>query len=75
MTKLNIEVDYLTLSHMLRIPLTEILGMTDLLHHEYLSTAQHEEVEAIRQAGKRLLVVIDKLLQSKVDENVTLSIH
>ncbi|HEX4044624.1 MAG TPA: histidine kinase dimerization/phospho-acceptor domain-containing protein [Gammaproteobacteria bacterium] len=75
MTKLNIEMDYLTLSHLLRIPLTEILGMTELLKHECLSTTQYEEVEAIKQAGNRLLIVVDKILKSQIEENIDLSIH
>ncbi|HEX4045707.1 MAG TPA: histidine kinase dimerization/phospho-acceptor domain-containing protein [Gammaproteobacteria bacterium] len=75
MTKLNIEMDYLTLSHMLRIPLTEILGMTELLKHECLSTTQYEEVEAIKQAGKRLLLVVDQILKAQMEENINTSVH
>jgi signal transduction histidine kinase len=76
MTKLNIEMDYLSLSHSLRIPLTEILGMTELLYGEKLSPLQHEEVEAIRQASQRLLFIVNQLLKSpESDIKQTIVIH
>lgn len=64
MTKIEIEVDYQTLSHSLRIPLTEILGTVELLKREDLSSMQRNEVQTIQQAGNKLLVVINKILLS-----------
>ncbi|HEX4046010.1 MAG TPA: histidine kinase dimerization/phospho-acceptor domain-containing protein [Gammaproteobacteria bacterium] len=75
MTKLNIDIDHYTLSHLLKTPLTEILGMAELLKHECLSSVQYEEVEAIKQAGKRLLLVVDQVLKSQIEENINISIH
>ena len=68
MTTLNVDVDYLTMSHELRIPLTEILGMAELLNAEKLSATQIEEVAIIKQAGNRLLSMIDKILTSQEEE-------
>ncbi len=65
--RINLNMDYLTLSHELRIPLTEILGMTELLSSEKLSNLQQEEVSAIQQAGNRLLDVVDKILASDIE--------
>ncbi len=65
MKTLNIGIDYNTLSHELRIPLTGILGMAEILSSEEgLSAEQKEQVAVIRQAGDRLLGFIEKILNS-----------
>jgi signal transduction histidine kinase len=74
MTKLNIEMDYLTLSHHLRTPLTEILGMTELLSGGNLPALEKEEVEAIKQASQRLLFIVNRLLESP-EADVKISVH
>ena len=69
MTRINIDIDYLSLSHNLRIPLTEILGMTEILNDTSLSPNQKKEVEIIRQAGNRLLEMVDKILSAKCEDS------
>ncbi|MCD6040032.1 MAG: autoinducer-binding domain protein [Gammaproteobacteria bacterium] len=61
--------NYLTLSHSLRIPLTEILGTLELLDHQDLSPMRKEEINAIQQVGKRLLTIVDKILVSNKGED------
>lgn len=58
------------LSHELRIPLTVILGMTELLEDGHLTNSQHEKVDAIQQAGYRLLKTINKILNVANDKNL-----
>lgn len=64
-TTLNLDMDYLTLSHELRIPLAAILGTAELLGTETLSSAQQAEVNAIQEAGNRLLKMVNKILASR----------
>lgn len=49
-------------SHELRLPLTAILGMAQLLSLDCLLPVQHEQVKDIVEASERLLGVIDDLL-------------
>lgn len=63
MNTFNVPIDYNTLSHELRIPLTGILGMTELLIQEDgLSATQKEEITLIRQSGDRLHTFIERIL-------------
>lgn len=65
MKALNIPVDFDTLSHELRIPLTGILGMSELLHDEdSLSEEQKKQIDLIHEAGNRLLAFVEKILNS-----------
>lgn len=57
-------MDHHTLSHELRIPLTGILGMAELLNNQNLSPTQKEQVEIIREAGYRLLAFANKMLKN-----------
>lgn len=66
MTTINLEMDYLTLSHELRIPLAAILGTAELLGTESLSSMQQAEVSAIQEAGNRLLKMVDKILAGQM---------
>lgn len=68
-TTINLEMDYLTLSHELRIPLAAILGTAELLGTEALSRAQQAEVSVIQEAGNRLLKMVDKILAGQVAGN------
>lgn len=62
-TVMNILIDNKTLSHELRIPLTGILGMAELLIHEQgLSAEQKEEVALIIHSGTRLSSFIENIL-------------
>lgn len=64
MKLLNLSVDYHTLSHELRTPLVGILGITELMQDEALTAFQKDQLNCIRQAGVRLLEVINKILNS-----------
>lgn len=50
------------ISHELRIPLTGIIGMAQLLSMECLLPAQHEQVEDIIKASEHLLTLVTDLL-------------
>lgn len=52
-----------TLSHKLRIPLTSIIGMAQLLNIDCLLPGQHEQVQDILKAGEHLLSLVDELLE------------
>ncbi|HEX4044227.1 MAG TPA: histidine kinase dimerization/phospho-acceptor domain-containing protein [Gammaproteobacteria bacterium] len=69
MTTINLEIDSLTLSHSLRIPLTEIMGMVELLKRDQLTMTQKEEVEAIQEASNRLLKMVDIILTAQIEES------
>lgn len=63
MNTFSIPMDYNTLSHELRIPLTGILGMAELLiDEEGLSEEQKTEINLIRQSGDRLHAFIELIL-------------
>lgn len=68
MTSINLEIDYLTLSHELRIPLAAILGTAELLSTESLSSTQQAEINTIQEAGNRLLKMVDKILAGQIQE-------
>lgn len=73
MSTFSIPIDYNTLSHELRIPLTGILGMTELLiQEEGLSAEQKEEIAVIRQSGDRLHTFIEEILNRKKDTKTLL---
>ncbi len=50
------------MSHEIRTPMTGVLGMTDLLAKEPLSSRQQDQVRAIRSSGKHLLHIINDIL-------------
>lgn len=66
MTTLNLTMDYKTLSHELRIPLTGIIGVTELFDEEKLSHEQKKQIAIIRKAGIRLLATVEQILHSQV---------
>ena len=68
MKLLNLSFDYHTLSHELRTPLVGILGVTELMQDEVLTADQKAQLNCIRQAGIRLLEVINKILNSPRSE-------
>lgn len=55
-----------SMSHELRTPLNAVIGFSDLLRmneaQEPLTHRQHQAVEQIRDAGARLLVLVDEVL-------------
>lgn len=51
------------LSHELRISLTGIIGMAQLLNLDFLLPAQHAQVEDILQASEHVLSLVGELLQ------------
>lgn len=51
-----------TLSHQLRIPLTGIFGMAQLLSLDCLLPSQYKQVEDILKASEHLLALVDDLL-------------
>lgn len=69
MKTLTLGVDYDTLSHELRIPLTGILGISELLSHEQsLSSEQRAQIAIIHEAGDRLLAMVEQILNCPEQE-------
>ncbi len=68
---ISIPTDLRSLSHELRIPLTGILGMAEILNAESLTPVQREYLNDIRQAGDHLLEVVNLLLKEskKINPN------
>ncbi len=52
------------LSHDLRVPMTNVLGSTELLLESELDTAQRLAAENVHHSGRALLDVIDRLLDA-----------
>ncbi|MBT4836850.1 MAG: response regulator [Methylococcales bacterium] len=50
------------MSHEFRIPLTSILGMSELLSDTYLNENQHKMLKTLASAGKSLLTLVNDLL-------------
>jgi PAS domain S-box-containing protein len=50
-----------TMSHEMRKPTTDVIGMTELLLAGPLAPEQHERVAAVRSAAQRLLGIIERL--------------
>jgi signal transduction histidine kinase/AmiR/NasT family two-component response regulator/HPt (histidine-containing phosphotransfer) domain-containing protein len=50
------------MSHEIRTPMTGVLGMTELLAKEPLSSRQQDQVRAIRSSGQHLLHIINDIL-------------
>jgi PAS domain S-box-containing protein len=51
------------MSHELRTPLNSVLGFSQILALDELTTDQAENVELIRRAGRHLLALIDEVLE------------
>jgi len=52
------------LSHEIRISLTGILGLAELLNHDSnLDSEQHDQLNMIQQSGYRLLDVANQILE------------
>jgi signal transduction histidine kinase len=65
------------MSHEIRTPLNGVLGMTQIMRRDTLSTAQRQRLDIIADAGHALLSVLDGLLDiSKIEAGkVELEIH
>ncbi|WP_191057496.1 hybrid sensor histidine kinase/response regulator [Geminicoccus harenae] len=50
------------MSHEIRTPMTAVLGMSELLTREPLSSRQQDQVRAIRSSGQHLLHIINDIL-------------
>ncbi len=56
------------MSHEIRTPMNGIIGMTELLQQEHLTSKQSEYVEMIRSSANSLLVIINDILDlSKIE--------
>lgn len=64
-----------TISHELRIPLTGIIGMAQLLSIDCLLPGQQEQVEDILRAGEHLLSLVNDLLDLTRLETGKLELH
>jgi signal transduction histidine kinase len=62
MTTININIDFETLSHELRTPLVGILGMTEIMAGENVSSDIREKVDVIHNACDRLMIMVNKIL-------------
>lgn len=57
-----------TMSHELRTPMAGVIGLTDLLLKSQLSSQQQDWAYNIRDAGKRLMTILNEILdQSKLE--------
>lgn len=58
------------MSHELRSPLNAILGFGQIMQHSLTEKSQRENLAIINRSGKRLLSIINELVDlSKIDEN------
>ena len=58
------------MSHELRSPLNAILGFAQIMQHSLSEQSQRENLAIINRSGKRLLSIINELVDlSKIDEN------
>ena len=59
------------MSHEIRTPMNAVIGLTDLLMDENLSSGQKEYVKTIRSSGEALLAIINDILDlSKMEEGM-----
>jgi CheY-like chemotaxis protein len=56
------DVDLSRVGHELRAPLNTVLGMAEILADGFLSAEQRAQVEMLQRAGRRLLVLVNALL-------------
>ena len=65
MHTLKLSLNPRELSHEMRISLTGILNIAELLDHDNnLNSDQHEQLNMIQQSGYRLLTVINQILEA-----------
>ncbi|WP_422505605.1 two-component regulator propeller domain-containing protein [Stenotrophomonas sp. GZD-301] len=70
------KADYLaTLGHELRTPLTGVLGMSELLLDDRLGPAEHDRMRQIHRAGRQLLQIVDRTLDTARLEAGRLDLH
>ncbi len=65
------------LNHELRIPLTGILGMADLLEKTSLTVEQEKYLQVIKLSGERLLSLarkLDEMREKKIPAEITLTL-
>lgn len=72
MTHLTLTMNYLMLSHSLRLPLAQILGLAETLEMSHLTNIQRKDVHAIRKAGVELLQTVDQILSGCSKEDINL---
>jgi ligand-binding sensor domain-containing protein/signal transduction histidine kinase len=70
------KADYLaTLGHELRTPLTGVLGMSELLLDGRLRAAEKDRVQRIHRAGRQLLEIVNRTLDTARLEAGRLDLH
>ncbi len=58
------------MSHEFRTPLNAILGFTELVQMDGVRADQHEHLDLVLKAGRRLLGLVDEVLEiSRIDQN------
>jgi PAS domain S-box-containing protein len=56
------------MSHKIRIPLSGVLGITELLASTHLHADQKKHVQLIRQSGQSLMAIVDDILEFSKSE-------